>query len=89
MNPINPIYKERDWLRDKYVMEEWSTTDIGAFCGVSHKTIVYWLNKHEIDARDSRLAQMTKSKMIKKQRKQDIADEKKPVFDPSTPSLRW
>lgn len=87
MTQTDKRYKNGEWMKEKYIMEEWSTTDIAKFCGTSHKTIGYWLNKHGINARSSSASQLTSIKVTKRQR---IAEAKpKLVFDDTKPSLRW
>lgn len=60
-------YQNATWLHDKYVTEGWSTTDIGKFCGVSHKTICRWLDKCGIPTRDAQACQLTQSKRLKRE----------------------
>lgn len=60
-------YQDREWLEDKYATEGWSTTDIGKFCDVSHKTICRWLDKYGIPARDAQSCQLTLSKRLKRE----------------------
>lgn len=43
--------KEREWLYNRYIKEEYSTTDIGRMCNVSSRTISEWLKKYNIKAR--------------------------------------
>lgn len=45
-------YRDREWLRQKYVGERLSTYDIADACDVSQRTISYWVQKHDIEARD-------------------------------------
>jgi hypothetical protein len=58
-------HQDRDWLYQKYVVEEWSTTDMGKSAGVSDHTIRTWLRKFGIPIRSMSEAMATKSKMIK------------------------
>lgn len=45
------LYQNRDWLYQKYWIEELSTTEIAKICGTSHSVIQYWLRKHNIQLR--------------------------------------
>jgi hypothetical protein len=44
-------YRDREWLRERYVSDEMSGGDIAEICGVGEDTIYKWLKKHEIDTR--------------------------------------
>lgn len=44
-------YRDRDWLKEKYVEESLSTQDIAELCGTSSSHIHQWLLKHEIKTR--------------------------------------
>jgi 5-methylcytosine-specific restriction endonuclease McrA len=46
-----PKYHKEKWLREKYVSEGLSTTDMADICGVNSKTIWYWLDKHDIETK--------------------------------------
>lgn len=37
-----------DWLRRKYIDEDWTTTKIAEECDVSRPTVIRWLEKHDI-----------------------------------------
>lgn len=46
-----PRYRDEEWLREQYV-EEWrSTTDIADECGCDSSTVLKWLNRHSIETR--------------------------------------
>jgi len=45
-------YKDRDWLRDQYVNQGKSTTQIGDEVGANQGTIWYYLDKYDIERRD-------------------------------------
>jgi predicted DNA-binding protein YlxM (UPF0122 family) len=45
-------YKDKEWLREKYIDEDRSMADIGDEFGVSKETIKYWLKKHDIPIRN-------------------------------------
>jgi len=51
-------YTNPEWLREKYVQEERSMSDIGDECGVTAATILKWLRRHDIDTRTSNTHQM-------------------------------
>lgn len=89
-------YRDKDWLHDKYIVEGWSTTDIGKFCEVSHKTICRWLEKHGVPSRDSQACQLTLSKRHKRESTRSaIRDYLKKHGSPTQqaemnkPSLKW
>lgn len=44
-------YKDEKWLRQKYVDEGLSMSQIADVCGCSYGTIYYWMNKCGIDRR--------------------------------------
>jgi transposase len=48
-----PKYKDKSWLREQYVNENQSTYDIAETCGCSDTTIRRWLDRHDIETRDS------------------------------------
>lgn len=45
------LYKNKNWLYQKYVIEQLSFVVIGKICKCSNKTIEYWLKKHDIKIR--------------------------------------
>lgn len=49
---------DKQWLEDKYVKEEMTTTQIAALCGISHKTVSRWLHRHGIPVRNNQIAQL-------------------------------
>lgn len=46
-------YRNKDWLRKKYVTEELSQLEIAELCGVSQSAIYKWMKRHGIEARDA------------------------------------
>jgi len=46
-------YRDKGWLRQKYIGEKKSTTEIGELCGVTKQCIREWLHKHDIPTRDA------------------------------------
>jgi hypothetical protein len=52
------MYKNKTWLKNKYIDERLSTREIGEICGVCHHTIRGNLNKYNIPIRTSSEAQM-------------------------------
>ena len=44
-------YQDRDWLEQKYWIEELSTCQIAELCGAGKNTIRYWMEKHNINFR--------------------------------------
>ena len=47
----NKLYKNKDWLKNKYHDENLNMSEIGNICGVSAMTIRDWLNKHDLSVR--------------------------------------
>jgi hypothetical protein len=45
-------YKDKEWLRDKYVEENLSLKEIAEICDVSHKTISNWKIRYDIGDKD-------------------------------------
>lgn len=45
------LYRNKDWLYQKYMKEELSTMEIGKLIGCPHATINYWLRKFKISVR--------------------------------------
>lgn len=48
---MKKIFKNKDWLYQKYVEEQLSTVEIGRLCRVSNSPIRYWLKKFGISMR--------------------------------------
>lgn len=46
-------YKDREWLEEQYVGQERSVSDIGKQFGVNDTTILYWLDKFDIETREA------------------------------------
>jgi len=47
-------YRDEEWLREKYIEEQMSMSDIAQECGVYHDTIRRWLIKNDISTREAR-----------------------------------
>tara|TARA_R100000152_G_C6674070_1_gene109645 strand:- start:368 stop:703 length:336 start_codon:yes stop_codon:yes gene_type:complete len=47
----DPLYKDKDWLHEKYVVEGLPCSAIGNMFGLSPMTIYKWLKKHDIPTR--------------------------------------
>jgi len=45
---LEPIYRNREWLYNKYTEEELSTREVAKLCGASYFTINCWLKKFNI-----------------------------------------
>lgn len=45
------LYKNKEWLKQKYVNEELSTTQIGKICNVFASIIHYWIRNYDISIR--------------------------------------
>jgi hypothetical protein len=50
---MNPLYKNRGWLYQKYIEEKLSAPAIAKICNVTYMPIYYHLNKFKIPIRDS------------------------------------
>ena len=50
---IVPLYKNKEWLYQKYVVEGLSTNKIGEMFNINQKTIWYWLKKYDINIRSN------------------------------------
>lgn len=61
------LHQSEEFLRQKYVEEEWCTTQIAKYCDVSHKTISRWMAKFNIPTRDSQLRQLAPSARRKRE----------------------
>jgi transposase len=44
----NPRYMNEAWLRDQYVTQEVSVTNIAESCKVDKSTIIRWLDEYRI-----------------------------------------
>ena len=44
----NPLYKDRDWLYSKYIIEDFTITDISKLLDVGTNTISYWVDYFDI-----------------------------------------
>lgn len=53
-NRISERYKDEEWLRQSYLIDELSKKDIGDICGVSEETVRYYLKKYDIPTRRGR-----------------------------------
>lgn len=56
------LYKNEEWLRQKYIDEKYSLPEIAKICNVSCHTIHYWTNKFNIKCRLPGLAYINISK---------------------------
>ncbi len=45
------MYRNRNWLNQKYTIEQKTMSEIGDMCGKSAMTIRDWLQRHEIPIR--------------------------------------
>ena len=48
---MNKLYRNKEWLKNKYINEKLSTRQIGRLVNVDNKTIRYWLKKYNIPSR--------------------------------------
>lgn len=46
-----PLYQREPWLREKYVDERMTVRDIAEDRGVTHPTVLRWMDRHGIDRR--------------------------------------
>lgn len=76
-------YKDRDWLHQKYILEEYGTYDIGKMCNVSNVTIGKWLKRHKIKIRNikenrktvhffNKMSNLHKGKQVSKKEKERL-----------------
>lgn len=49
----SPIYKDAEWLEEKYHGEGLTTREMGDIADCGHYTILKWMKKHEIPRRKS------------------------------------
>lgn len=83
-------FKDKRWLKDKYIQEELSQEKIGLICDVSRKCITYWLNQFNISIRSKSQANIVrykthKSGNYKQGRIKDIHDGYIRVLKPNHP----
>lgn len=52
MKIINKIYKNKDWLYQKYIVEKLSIRKIARICYCDHTVIHHWLKKYNINRRN-------------------------------------
>jgi len=55
-------YQNKEWLRQKYVDEQYSTAEIGELCDCSKETIRRWLDNHDIETRSKSEAAKIRAK---------------------------
>jgi hypothetical protein len=48
----DPLYKDKDWLHNAYVVEKKTMQNIADIFGLTPMAILKWLRKHEIPTRD-------------------------------------
>jgi transposase len=48
---VNNDYRDKEWLREKYIIQELSMNEIADICDGSRETIRRWLRKHNIEVR--------------------------------------
>ena len=59
----NEIYKNKEWLKNKYIKEQYGSSYIAKYCGVDDGTIVYYLKKYNIPIRSrSESCKITRAK---------------------------
>lgn len=54
---IKSKYQSEDWIREQYLDLEKSTGEISEELGISRDTLIYWMDKYDIERRDA--AEMT------------------------------
>ena len=52
----NKLYKERDWLKNQYITNGLSASEISKICDVNSSTICDWLRRHKIPIRSPKEA---------------------------------
>ena len=83
-------YKDRDWLYNYYVEEEYSEREIAVMCKVSRSAIGYWRRKHNILARTqtealkikfAKFTQPTKNRKRSKEVRKKISEKLKKYYE--------
>ena len=60
----NEIYKNKEWLENKYITEQYGSSYIAKYCDVDDGTIIYYLKKYNIPIRSrSESCKITKAKI--------------------------
>ena len=67
-------YKDRNWLKEKY--SEHTQDEIADMCGVTAGTIVYWMDKFDIETRSTGVSQSEGPHKDKEWLRQKYVDEK-------------
>lgn len=52
MKTIQPLYRDRDWLYEHYIVLQESTYAMAREAGCNHETVRRWLHKFNIPIRD-------------------------------------
>ena len=55
-------YHDAEWLREKYHVERMTMREIADECGVTNTTISDWMDRHDIEKRNQREAQLPEGK---------------------------
>jgi hypothetical protein len=42
------LYENKDWMKDKWIKENWRVKDIANALHISSKLVIIWLNRHGI-----------------------------------------
>ena len=49
--PGSNLHKNKDWLRERYVVQEKTLQEVADMCGVTAMTIRDWLQRHDLPVR--------------------------------------
>jgi len=76
-------YHDVEWLREQYVDNRRTVTDIAEECGVSTTTISRWMDKYDIDARSQQEAQIREVKKVHNEEwlREQYLDKKRSMGD--------
>jgi len=66
---IKTKYRNKDWLKKKYLSEKKSCKEVGKICGIGESSVRYWLHKFNIKSR-------TKSEVVELWSKEKYKDNK-------------
>lgn len=72
------LYKNREWLKQKYIDERLTLGEIGELCGVTHGAIRWWMVKFDIKTRERKTMHSDESRLRKS--RQMILDRKTDIY---------
>lgn len=79
----NEPYHREEWLREQYIEERRTTSEIAEECGVSTTTITTWMDKHGIERRSRSEAQINEKKKVHNEEwlREQYLEEKRSMRD--------